>query len=64
MIKREIGLTGKNPQQTAPVPTPRRTRVEGQATIDQANCDIYIFAKISEGEGGKRQYVRVVGADP
>src|SRR6516162_4121859 len=62
MFKRKIRLTGKDPKQTAPVPAAPRTRVERQAAIYQTDCDIHIFAEISEGKASKRENVRLVRA--
>src|SRR5215471_495721 len=51
VFEREIGLPGKNPEQSTPVPPPRQARVEGETPVDQSERDIDVLAKISEDEG-------------
>ena len=62
MFERDIGLTSKKPEQSAPVPPAGAARVEGEATIDQSERDIDVLAKISEDEGRECEDVRVIGA--
>jgi hypothetical protein len=63
MVEREFGLTGKDPEQPAPVPSASMARVEGQTAVDQADGDTDILVKVSESEGGKCQNVGIIGAD-
>jgi hypothetical protein len=64
MLEREIGLTGKEPEQTAPVATGVETRVAAQAMVDQPDRDIDVLAELSEDEGSEGEDVRVVRAGP
>ena len=60
MLQREIGLTGKNPQQPAPIPTESKTRVESEATVDQPDGDFDVLAIPGEHEGRDGEDVGVV----
>ena len=60
MIEREITLTGKNPEQSAPMPPASAAWVESQTTVDQPERDVDVLAEISEDEGRECEDVRVV----
>ena len=64
MLERKIRLTGKNPEHTAPKPTARKARVEGETTVDPRDGHIYVLAEKSEHEGSGGEDLRVVRADP
>ena len=63
MLQREIGLTGKTPEQTTPVPPASIAWVEDEATVDQPNCDVDILAEVSESECSKCEDIRLIKAD-
>jgi hypothetical protein len=50
-LEREVGLPGKNSEQTAEVPPARMARVEGEATVNQPQRNIDVLAEISEDKG-------------
>src|SRR5437588_11694187 len=63
MFDRDIGLPGKIPQHGTPRPTASKARVESEATIDHAEGDIDVLAKISERERSDGN-LGVVGGEP
>jgi hypothetical protein len=62
MLERRVGLTSKEPEQSAPVPPASAARVEGKTAVDQPKRDIDILAEIFEDKGCEREDVRVVSA--
>ena len=61
MLEGDIRLAGKDPEQSAPVPTAGAVRVKRQTTVDQAERDINVLAEISEDKGCECENVGVFG---
>jgi hypothetical protein len=46
MLEREVGLTGKKPEQSAPVPAANAAWVETQTMVDQPEGDNDVLAEV------------------
>ena len=60
MLEGDIRLAGKDPEQSARVPTAGMVRIERQTTVDQRETDGDVLAPISEEKAGKSENIGVV----
>jgi hypothetical protein len=60
MLDREVGLTGPDPENAAPIPAASEARVERQRTVDQPDHGADILAEIRQRLRGIGEGARVV----
>src|SRR5438132_8066194 len=60
MLDREVGLTGKGPDDAAQIPPAGEARVERQRTVDQPDHRTEILAQLSQYIGSVGEDARVV----
>jgi hypothetical protein len=60
MFDREIGFTGKGPENAAQKPAAGEARVERQRSVDQPDHGTYVLAEMSQNKGRVGEDARVV----